>query len=328
MKHDYEEKRKELDEKYNNMKTAIEEKVNNEFNEKISEIKTSIYNAQTCARDGDFDGLKNFKFAYVNQITQGLYLFGSQPSLMADIVNDLEKALQADMKTPESNTVQQVVDKIDKFTTVVKNDIIKRQSENTYRQQMEYQYTLEEIDNLYPRDDTFDWLKDEKYDIDIEEEEFVYFTPVEIEKVDLQSDSDKIYLIKWKNLSYLEATWEPESILDCPPKINDFRIFNRALDKESRSSYANQLNRHKNLLEIMSNPKKKQKIPPHTINDWKKKLYMTDKNPQNKLIIYNQKNQPIFKEKRILRPYQVESLNWLVDAWYMNKNVILADEMG
>ena len=77
----------------------------------------------------------------------------------------------------------------------------------------------------------------------------------------------------------------------------------------------------------MTNPKKKAKTPPGTINEWRRKLYNITQNgvPQ---VNYQHKNQPIFKEKRVLRPYQLESLNWLIEAWYANRNIILADEMG
>lgn len=326
MKSEYEERNKEFEEKYTKNRAVIEETVTREFEEKVSEIKRTIVDAQRHARDGNFEMLKNSKFNYVNLITQGLYLFGSQPHLMADIVNDLEKALQSDMKNLEGDMIAVVLAKIDKFTTSVRNEIINRQADSSCRNGMENHLSVDEIENLFPRGFDYEWLRDEKSEFSLDDEEFGYFTPEEIEEIDITFDSDRIYLVKWKNLSYLEATWEPESRLDCPGKIGDFRIFNRALDKESRSSYANQLHRHKNLLEIMSNPKKRVKTPPNTINEWKRRLYMTEH--QHQPIVYNQKNQPIFKEKRMLRPYQIDSLNWLIDAWYANRNLILADEMG
>lgn len=43
---------------------------------------------------------------------------------------------------------------------------------------------------------------------------------------------------------------------------------------------------------------------------------------------YNLKTQPIFKDRKLLRDYQLESLNWLIQSWYAKRNVILADEMG
>lgn len=42
-------------------------------------------------------------------------------------------------------------------------------------------------------------------------------------------------MVKWKNLSYNESTWEYESALnEFSQKILNFKHFNRALDKESR----------------------------------------------------------------------------------------------
>ena len=42
---------------------------------------------------------------------------------------------------------------------------------------------------------------------------------------------DKLFLVKWANLSYSDNTWEKESVIRLPSKIQDFRIFNKALDK-------------------------------------------------------------------------------------------------
>ena len=35
-----------------------------------------------------------------------------------------------------------------------------------------------------------------------------------------------------------------------------------------------------------------------------------------------------YKNNNILRPYQLEGLNWLIFCWYHSRNSILADEMG
>jgi chromodomain-helicase-DNA-binding protein 7 len=43
---------------------------------------------------------------------------------------------------------------------------------------------------------------------------------------------------------------------------------------------------------------------------------------------YTQSAPPIFKDYKLLRDYQLESLNWLIVSWYQSRNVILADEMG
>lgn len=39
----------------------------------------------------------------------------------------------------------------------------------------------------------------------------------------LLQEPDRLYLIKWKHLSYLESTWEPESLVDCRQKIMEFK---------------------------------------------------------------------------------------------------------
>jgi chromodomain-helicase-DNA-binding protein 7 len=45
-------------------------------------------------------------------------------------------------------------------------------------------------------------------------------------------------------------------------------------------------------------------------------------------LLYTPHNQPIYVDGRRLRGYQLESLNWMVDAYYSNRNLLLADEMG
>jgi len=54
---------------------------------------------------------------------------------MADIVNDLEKALHADSRNPESDFVGAVLGKIEKFTSVVRNEMINKKAENFMRTQ-------------------------------------------------------------------------------------------------------------------------------------------------------------------------------------------------
>lgn len=39
----------------------------------------------------------------------------------------------------------------------------------------------------------------------------------------LLGEVDRVYLIKWKHLSYIEATWESESLLGCRTKIAEFK---------------------------------------------------------------------------------------------------------
>lgn len=38
--------------------------------------------------------------------------------------------------------------------------------------------------------------------------------------LDLNLEVNRLYMVKWKNLSYSEATWELESVISCPDKIH------------------------------------------------------------------------------------------------------------
>jgi len=55
-------------------------------------------------------------------------------------------------------------------------------------------------------------------------------------------------------------------------------------------------------------------------------LYHLNKN--KKAFNYTAKTQPIYKDRKLLRNYQLLSLNWLIKSFTENRNVILADEMG
>lgn len=49
--------------------------------------------------------------------------------------------------------------------------------------------------------------------------------------LDLNVEVNRLYMIKWKNLSYSEATWELESVVSCPDRILEFKNINKALGK-------------------------------------------------------------------------------------------------
>ena len=87
--------------------------------------------------------------------------------------------------------------------------------------------TLEDIQKFNPGPFTYEWLEDEKATEKVEAEEFQYIGDPEIEYLDLNKEVDKLFLVKWRNCSYLEATWEKESAINCPEKISDFKLFNR-----------------------------------------------------------------------------------------------------
>lgn len=105
-------------------------------------------------------------------------------------------------------------------------------------------------------------------------------------------------------------------------------MFNKALDKESRSNMLLYSDYHEQLAELIINPKKKYKLSNSQIDQMSNILYSHDIACRKSLPKYNEANKPKLKNGRELRSYQVESLNWMIEAWYHRRNVILADEMG
>lgn len=78
-------------------------------------------------------------------------------------------------------------------------------------------------------------------------------------RLDLNVEVDRLYMVKWKNLSYSEATWELESAVGVPEKIQEFRNNNKALGKEARNMMDSQKDKHRILLDLEINPKKRSK---------------------------------------------------------------------
>ena len=185
-----------------------------------------------------------------------------------------------------------------------------------------------ELDQANPGPLDFTWLTGTNPHMVFETENYTFIGEHELKEIDINKEADKLYMVKWKNLSYLEATWEHESLLGSPAKINDFKIFNRSLDKEGRTQMLNKVQRHKTLLDLILNPKKKARLTHAYIQDLKNKLYHYDVLNHRQPYKYTLATQPIYKERKLLRDYQLESLNWLIQAWYSKRNVILADEMG
>jgi hypothetical protein len=98
----------------------------------------------------------------------------------------------------------------------------------------------------------------------------------------------EMFLVKWVGLSYVHATWETEEDVDDPGKIAEFRRFNRQTQKDQSVTYTAE--------EFMLR---------------KASWY---------------KESPVYKNKNRLRDYQVLGINWLINAWYEDRNCILADE--
>lgn len=137
------------------------------------------------------------------------------------------------------------------------------------------------------------WQRKEKKDFTDEKEE--YFPPeycevdrvISEKQVPTESGPKPMYLVKWKTLPYTDATWENPETIKDDRKINFFHHIN--------------------------------KIPPHPTFP-----------PQQKWV--ELKESPVYSSfqgtnKNLLRPYQLEGLNWLAFCWYERKGSILADEM-
>ena len=129
------------------------------------------------------------------------------------------------------------------------------------------------------------------------------------------------YLVKWKSLPYEDSTWELQvntavkaqyelclilSVLQEDVDQEKVRIFNQINTLPSEimvrwSFYCS------HMLTIFS-CQFVRRPPPASFKPIKE-------------------SQP-YKGNNILRPYQLEGLNWLLFNWYTRQNCILADEMG
>ena len=176
------------------------------------------------------------------------------------------------------------------------------------------------IDSIYTQLTTgMAWLTD-KADIS-------FLDGTAAREIDFDKPHEKKYLIKFNNLSYLQCTWEKESdIEDFTEAIKDLYKFNKALDRETRRLYTIKLDSHTQLNEIYNNKKKLAKTNHSDITELKRRLF-TYKDTKA-VFQYHPNHPPVFKDRRLLRSYQLESLNWMIEAWTKRTNVILADEMG
>eukprot|EP00252_Welwitschia_mirabilis_P022955 TRINITY_DN6373_c0_g1_i2.p1 TRINITY_DN6373_c0_g1~~TRINITY_DN6373_c0_g1_i2.p1 ORF type:complete len:1772 (+),score=448.14 TRINITY_DN6373_c0_g1_i2:174-5489(+) len=104
-------------------------------------------------------------------------------------------------------------------------------------------------------------------------------------------DEVQEYLVKWKGLSYAEATWE---------KDIDIAFAQDAIDEYKAREAAT-------------------RIQGKTVDSQRKKI---------KASLRKLDEQPEWLKGGRLRDYQLEGLNFLVNSWKNDTNVILADEMG
>ncbi|XP_043073966.1 chromodomain-helicase-DNA-binding protein 4a isoform X1 [Puntigrus tetrazona] len=116
------------------------------------------------------------------------------------------------------------------------------------------------------------------------------------------------YLIKWRDLTYDQSTWEAED-----------------MDVPEFDAYKLQYWNHRELMMgDEGKPGKKMKI--------KGKLRKLDRPPENPVVDPTIKfdRQPEYLDATggTLHPYQLEGLNWLRFSWAQGTDTILADEMG
>jgi SNF2 family DNA or RNA helicase len=102
----------------------------------------------------------------------------------------------------------------------------------------------------------------------------------------------KKYLVKWRDLSYVDCTWEWEDDVTDDRKIAAFHRYN-----------------HPPILNG-AHPAMFEDVRPEPTS-WAK-----------------YQESPVYNNQNTLRSYQLEGLNWLVFCWYNRRNCILADEMG
>ncbi|KAG1708677.1 hypothetical protein DVH05_022306 [Phytophthora capsici] len=116
---------------------------------------------------------------------------------------------------------------------------------------------------------------------------------------DTEDDGPKVpkkkgvkYLVKWRDMSYVDCTWEWEDQLTDDRKIAAFHRFNHPpiINGAHPATYA----------DIRPEP-----------STWAK-----------------YQESPVYNNQNTLRSYQLEGLNWMTFCWYNRRNCILADEMG
>ncbi|TMW56968.1 hypothetical protein Poli38472_002893 [Pythium oligandrum] len=102
----------------------------------------------------------------------------------------------------------------------------------------------------------------------------------------------KKYLVKWRDLSYVDCSWEWEDELTDDRKIAAYHRHNH----------------------------------PPIVNGAHPAMFEDIRPDPSSWAKYQES--PVYNNQNTLRPYQLEGLNWMVFCWYNRRNCILADEMG
>ncbi|XP_060558085.1 chromodomain-helicase-DNA-binding protein 5-like [Ruditapes philippinarum] len=127
------------------------------------------------------------------------------------------------------------------------------------------------------------------------------------------------YLVKWRDLNYDMATWEPED-----SKVPEFKTYVEFYDNlrrimfggggEEKKSKPGKKGKKRKDDDSVDSPRPPGMPPQYPISDFKKQL-ATDPDY-------------IQATGGTLHPYQLEGLNWLRYSWANGTDTILADEMG
>ena len=127
-----------------------------------------------------------------------------------------------------------------------KKDLEKKEDKPAFIFQGEELFVGQEID--------FNWILDTQSHETIEmvlRDDYFDFNDIKYLYVNSKKELDPLYLVKWKNLSYADLTWEPLStIKENEKELKDFERFNRSLDNGSRQKMMGFSYAHKQLIKI------------------------------------------------------------------------------
>jgi len=117
-----------------------------------------------------------------------IFEFDFEPSLVPDLLSSVNQRLLSLSQDSKSIYVEALYERFVSSTTSNAN--------------------LQQIEVYHPGEYSLDWLKDYSDSPNIETEELVYWSEADLNSIKCEFSSDKVFLIKWKNLSYVDATWE------------------------------------------------------------------------------------------------------------------------
>lgn len=172
----------------------------------------------------DRESLKAVKSQYIKEISYHTNYFLEDGYFISQVTKDLDRIFSLSLgfsiepaKAELARVKQLVEDKVKQSV-----DVLAERRFELYITSKLNLPTVDEMAMFNPGEFSYAWLK-ESDDVDVENEEFVYFEDEEVSAVDLMSEIDRLYLVKWTNLSYLDSTWETESVIDSPSHINEYR---------------------------------------------------------------------------------------------------------